>query len=152
MEVLITKQFLPLSIGEAWDFFSKPENLKEITPDSMGFDITSDYIDEEMYPGMIITYKVSPLLNIPLDWMTEITHIKKPFYFIDNQKKGPFAVWHHQHHFSETEGGVQMKDIVHYAAPLGILGLPVEKTIIKKRVTNIFDYRYKILEAYFGNG
>jgi len=152
MEVLITKQFLPLGINEAWDFFSKPGNLKKITPDYMGFDITSDYIEEEMYPGMIITYKVRPLLNIPLNWATEITHVKKPYYFVDNQKRGPFAVWHHQHHFEEVEGGVQMEDIVHYAAPLGILGLPVEKTIIKQRVKHIFDYRYKILEEYFKNG
>jgi len=151
MEVLITNQFLPIGIKEAWEFFSKPGNLKAITPGYMGFDVTSDYNDEEMYPGMIITYKVKPLLNIPLNWMTEITHVKKPYYFIDNQKKGPFALWHHQHHFQEVNGGVVMKDILHYAAPMGILGLPVEKTIVRKRVQQIFDYRYKVLEERFGN-
>ncbi len=152
MEVLVTNQFLPIGIDEAWEFFSKPGNLKEITPSYMGFDITSDYNTNEMHAGMIITYKVRPLFNIPLNWMTEIMHVEKPWFFVDNQKKGPFSIWHHQHHFQEVNGGINMKDIVHYAAPMGILGLPVEKTIIKKRVQHIFDHRYKVLEDHFGNG
>ena len=93
----ITK--LPLNVEKAWQFFSNPKNLKEITPDYMGFNITSEFLKEEMYPGMIITYKVTPLLKIPMRWMTEITQVKENNYFIDEQRVGPYAIWHHQHHF-----------------------------------------------------
>ena len=150
MDKIIREQFIPLNINDAWNFFSRPENLKKITPPYMGFDITSEIPESGMYPGMIITYKVKPLLNISLNWMTEITHVKAPYFFVDNQKKGPFGMWHHQHHFKEVSGGVVMKDIIHFAAPLGILGLPVEKLIIRKRVEDIFNYRYKVLEKMFG--
>ena len=149
MDKIIREQFVPLNIKEAWDFFSRPENLKKITPPYMGFDITSEVPESGMYPGMIITYKVKPLLNIPLNWMTEITHVKEPYFFVDNQKKGPFAIWHHQHHFREVPDGVVMKDIIYFAAPLGILGLPAEKLIIRKQVEGIFDYRYEVLEKMF---
>lgn len=149
MDKIIREQFVPLNIKEAWDFFSRPENLKKITPPYMGFDITSEVPESGMYPGMIITYKVKPLLNIPLNWMTEITHVKEPYYFVDNQKKGPFAIWHHQHHFREVPDGVVMKDIIYFAAPFGILGLPAEKLIIRKQVEGIFDYRYEVLEMMF---
>lgn len=149
MQVHKSKQFLPLNLEESWDFFSRPENLSKITPPSMGFHITSGYNDGEMYAGMIITYKVRPLLKIPLNWMTEITHVRKPYYFIDNQKKGPFALWHHQHHFQEVDNGVLMRDIVHYAAPLGFLGVPIENWVIKKRVEEIFTYRRRVLENMF---
>ena len=150
MDYLIREQFLPMNIDEAWDFFSKPDNLKKITPPYMGFDITSEPADGEMYEGQIITYKVKPLLNIPLNWMTEITNVKKPYYFVDNQKKGPFSIWHHQHHFKEVEGGVIMKDIIYFAAPLGILGLPAEKLIVRKRVEEIFRYRFEVLKEMLG--
>lgn len=150
MEVLKTIQFLPVSIAEAWDFFSNPANLKTITPSFMGFDITSDYMGERMYQGMIITYKVMPLLNVPVNWVTEITHVREPWFFVDNQKSGPFKYWHHQHIFEEVEGGTQMTDIVNYAVPFGFLGRAVEHMIIRHRVGGIFDYRYKKLEELFG--
>src|SRR5690349_17354727 len=94
---LIKTQKLPASLQEVWDFISSPANLKEITPPHMGFVVTSNSGPEKMYPGMIITYKVSPLLNIPLDWITEITQVKELDYFIDEQRLGPYAMWHHQH-------------------------------------------------------
>lgn len=139
---LETKQLLPITLDEAWDFFSSPHNLKEITPDHMGFHITSGN-QGKMYPGMLITYIVTPLLGIKMRWCTEITQVEKNKYFIDEQRFGPYNMWHHQHHFKEVEGGVEMTDIVHYGIPLGILGQVVNALFVKKQLKEIFDYRAK---------
>lgn len=149
MNQLITRQKLPVTLEEAWKFFSSPANLEEITPPDMNFVITTRPSDV-MYPGMIITYKVTPLFGIKLNWMTEITHVKEKVYFIDNQKAGPFKIWHHQHHFKPVEGGIEMVDIITYAAPFGILGRWAEALMVDKRVKHIFEYRKKILEERFG--
>jgi len=116
----------------------------------MRFDITSISQDARMYPGMIITYIVSPIMNIPFNWVTEITLVNEPFYFVDNQKSGPFKFWHHQHFFKEVPAGVEMTDIVNYAAPFDPISRPIENTIVKKRVEMIFDFRFKKLEEMFG--
>ena len=137
---LESKQFLPISIEKAWDFFSSPENLKEITPDHMGFHITSNN-QRKMYPGMLITYIVSPLLGIKMRWCTEITQVVEHKYFIDEQRFGPYNLWHHQHHFKVVEGGVEMTDIVHYGIPLGILGQIANSIFVKKQLAEIFTYR-----------
>jgi ligand-binding SRPBCC domain-containing protein len=142
MHQLKRKVILKHSLEEAWRFFSNPKNLKIITPDYMGFDITSE-LDEEMYEGMIISYKVSPLLGIKMDWMTEITHIKDKTFFVDEQRIGPYKLWHHQHHFKQVENGVEMTDIVHYAAPMGFLGKAVEPFLVRPKLKEIFDYREK---------
>lgn len=145
---LRTQQNLPVSIEDAWKFFSNPENLARITPSKLGFEITSGRF-EKMYQGMIITYKVKPLLNIPLRWVTEITHMKEPFYFVDEQRFGPYKFWHHQHIFEETDNGVLMKDIVNYSLPFGFLGKIVNKLVVANNVKDIFSYRKKILEKMF---
>lgn len=150
MQTLQRTQVLPISIGEAWDFFSNPKNLKIITPEFMRFDITSISKDSRMYPGMIITYIVSPILHIPFNWVTEITHVNEPHYFVDNQKSGPFKFWHHQHFFKEVPSGIEMTDIVNYAAPFDHISRPIEKTIVRQRVGMIFDFRYKKLNEMFG--
>jgi len=149
MKTLKRIQILPISLPVAWDFFSDPKNLKKITPPYMGFDITSELHEGKMYQGMIITYKVSPFLGIPVDWVTEITHVEEPAFFVDNQKSGPFKYWHHQHIFKETEGGIEMTDIVNYAAPVPLIGTWLEKLMIERRVNEIFDYRFKVLEKLF---
>ena len=149
MNVLITTLRLPMTIEQAWEFFSRPENLQKITPPDMQFKITSE-MPQKMYAGMIITYTVRPLFNIPVQWMTEITHIEAQNYFIDNQKSGPFRIWHHQHHFREIEGGVEMTDIVNYAAPFGFLGRIAERLVVERRVKGIFEFRKKRLEEMFG--
>ena len=151
MQTLQRTQVLPISINEAWDFFSNPKNLKVITPEFMRFDITSISKDSRMYPGMIITYIVSPIMNIPFNWVTEITHVNEPHYFVDNQKSGPFKFWHHQHFFKEVPSGVEMTDIVNYAAPFDPISRPIEKTIVRQRVEMIFDFRYKKLNEMFGH-
>jgi ligand-binding SRPBCC domain-containing protein len=149
--VLKTEQKIPISLDEAWDFFSSPLNLAKITPPDMGFVVTSDYAaDAKVYTGMIITYKISPLLGIKMDWMTEITHVADKQYFVDEQRFGPYALWHHQHHFKEIEGGVQMNDILHYAIPYGFIGTIANNVFVGKEVNRIFAYREKAIEKLFG--
>ncbi|MCX6199053.1 MAG: SRPBCC family protein [Bacteroidetes bacterium] len=147
---LNTTQKLPASIHQVWDFISSPINLKEITPEHMGFRVTGNTGLEKMYPGMIISYKVSPLFGIKLDWMTEITQVKELEYFVDEQRIGPYTMWHHQHKIEPIEGGVLMTDIVTYQPPLGFLGAIANSLIIKKQLKEIFDYRTVALEKRFG--
>ena len=147
---LTKTQKLPASIDEVWNFISSPENLKEITPEEMGFTVTSNSGSDKMYPGMIITYKVSPLLGIKMDWMTEITTVKDHQYFIDEQRFGPFKFWHHEHHFEEIDGGVLMKDRLSYGIPFGFIGQIANAIIVDKQTQGIFDYREKAVEEMFG--
>lgn len=144
------KTILPISIDEAWDFFSSPKNLAKITPPKMGFVITCDFNDEKMYPGMLITYKVSPLLGIKMDWCTEITHVDDKKYFVDEQRFGPYSMWHHQHHFKAVEGGVEMIDIIDYAIPMGVLGRLMNSILISSEIENIFSFREKKIKELYG--
>lgn len=148
MKVLRSEQFLPISIQEAWDFFSSPKNLNEITPEEMTFKITS-VVPDKMYEGLFITYKIAPMLNIPMDWVTEITHVKEPFYFVDEQRKGPYNIWHHEHHFKEVPGGVLMTDILHYDVGKSIFGWMASKMFVDRMVKNIFTYREEKLNILF---
>jgi ligand-binding SRPBCC domain-containing protein len=145
-----TVQKIPISLEKAWDFFSNPANLQAITPDNMGFKVISKHHGDTMYAGQIIEYNVKPVLNIPLYWMTEITQVKDKKYFIDEQRFGPYSLWHHQHHFKAIEGGVEMTDIVHYKNPLGILGRLANTFFVKKKLDTIFNYRYQKVEELFG--
>ncbi len=142
-------QNLPISIDEAWEFFSNPNNLKVITPEWLNFKITSR-LPEKMYPGMIISYKVHPLLGIPKAWVTEITHVYEPYYFVDEQRFGPYKMWHHQHHFKEKENGVEMIDIVDYALPFDPFSRPINSLLVEKKVKEIFKFREKKLGLLFG--
>ena len=148
---LIKIQQVPTTINEIWDFISSPSNLKEITPEHMGFIVTGDTGKEKMYPGMIITYKVSPLLGIKLNWVTEITQVKDKEYFVDEQRIGPYSMWHHEHKIEAVEGGVLMTDIVTYQPPMGILGAIGNMLFIKKQLQDIFDYRTMVLEKRYKN-
>jgi ligand-binding SRPBCC domain-containing protein len=147
---LKTVQHIPVSIEKAWDFFSNPANLQAITPSHLGFQIISQHHGDKMYAGQIIEYKVHPLLNIPLYWMTEITHVDHQKCFVDEQRFGPYSLWHHQHHFKEVEGGVEMTDIVHYKLPLFWLGDIAQALFVKKQLKGIFDYRFEAVEKLFG--
>jgi ligand-binding SRPBCC domain-containing protein len=148
---LQTEQFIPISLAEAWDFFSSPANLAKITPEHMGFNIISKHHGEKMYAGQIIEYTVKPLMGIPLYWMTEITHVQEGTYFVDEQRFGPYIMWHHQHHFKEVSGGVVMTDIVHYKIPLGFLGDIANWLFVKKQLQGIFDFRFKAVIDKWGN-
>jgi ligand-binding SRPBCC domain-containing protein len=145
-----TIQKIPISLDAAWDFFSSPANLKEITPDNLGFNIISQHHGDKMYAGQIIEYTVKPVLGIPLYWMTEITHVEDKKYFVDEQRYGPYSMWHHQHNFKAVEDGVEMTDIVHYKLPFWLLGDIANTLFVKKQLKAIFDYRYKIVEHRFG--
>ena len=148
---LIRIQRLPIPLDRAWDFFSSPLNLKEITPPHMGFHVTSDpAFLEKMYAGQIITYTVKPLLGIPLFWMTEITHVEPGQFFVDEQRVGPYKIWHHQHHFKPVPGGVEMTDLVHYKILPGWLGNAANLLFVRRQLDDIFDYREKKLEEMFG--
>jgi ligand-binding SRPBCC domain-containing protein len=144
------EQFLPVSLDEAWEFFSHPKNLAVMTPEYLNLKFTNELFGDGMYPGQVITYKVKPLLGIPMFWMTEITHVVPGKFFVDEQRFGPYALWHHQHHFEAVEGGVMMTDIVHYKAPLGFLGDIAVSLFIKKQLNEIFDFRKKKVTELFG--
>lgn len=141
---------MPISLEEAWDFFSKPDNLKDITPNNLGFVIRSKHHGPRMYAGQVIEYTVSPVLGIPLYWMTEITHVQDKQFFVDEQRFGPYSLWHHQHHFEEVEGGVKMTDIVHYKLPLWWLGDIAHVLFVKAQLRQIFSFRYQKTEELFG--
>lgn len=145
-----TIQKIPISIEEAWEFFSNPSNLASITPANLGFNIISKHHGEKMYPGQIIEYKVSPVLSIPLYWMTEITQVKEGVYFVDEQRFGPYQLWHHQHHFQAIESGVQMRDLVHYKIPLGWIGDLAHSLFVKKQLEHIFSFRFQVIERKWG--
>ncbi|MBL7872942.1 MAG: SRPBCC family protein [Cyclobacteriaceae bacterium] len=143
------KQVLPISLDDAWDFFSNPKNLSKITPGEMGFDIQYISGGNKTYPGQIITYKIKILGGVRVTWVTEITHVGDKNYFVDEQRFGPYALWHHQHHFSTTDAGVEMIDEVNYAIPFGLIGQLAHWLFVERQVNAIFDHRYNVLETYF---
>ncbi|MBV8254526.1 MAG: SRPBCC family protein [Chitinophaga sp.] len=142
-------QVIPASPEAVWAYFSSPEHLAEITPGYMRFRVTSKPFQGDIYPGQIITYKISPILGIPLNWMTEITHVKEHRYFVDEQREGPYKIWHHQHHFEKVPNGVLMHDLVHYQMPLGILGSFAHGLSVKQQLNDLFTYRAGQIEAKF---
>lgn len=143
-------QKIPSDIETVWDFISNPANLKLITPGYMRFEMTGPKQPEKMYPGMIITYIVCPVMRIPMKWVTEITHVENGKYFVDEQRIGPYALWHHQHKIESIEGGVLMTDIITYAPPYGFLGALANKLFIRKKLNQIFSFRTKAIEQKFG--
>ena len=144
-----TFQNLPITCDQAWDFLSDPNNLKTITPDYMGFEILGG-AEKKMYAGQIIQYIVTPVMGIPTKWVTEITHVKEGEYFVDEQRFGPYALWHHKHFIRPIENGVEMEDIIDYKIPFGTLGRLAHPIIVKPKLNEIFDYRQKKLIELFG--
>ncbi|MBK8600617.1 MAG: SRPBCC family protein [Flavobacterium sp.] len=142
-------QNLPITLTEAWDFLSDPKNLKTITPDYMGFIIESG-ADRPMFPGQIIQYIVTPVMGIKTKWVTEITHVHNKQYFVDEQRFGPYDLWHHKHFIKEIPGGVEMEDIIDYKLPMGWIGQLVHPFIVKPKLDEIFEYRRKKLIELFG--
>ena len=144
-----TKQNLPISVKEAWEFLSSPNNLAEITPKYMNFKILSG-ANKSIFAGQIIQYKVTPVLGITLKWVTEITQVKQNEYFVDEQRFGPYSLWHHKHFIKEIDGGIEMEDIVDYKIPFGFLGQIAHSLFIEKKLRQIFNYREKKLVKLFG--
>ena len=149
MYTLHKTQKLPLTLQEAWDFISDPKNLAVITPSSMGFKTLSGD-ERKMFAGQIIHYKVTPVFNIKMEWVTEITHVADKSFFVDEQRYGPYKFWHHKHFLQEIPGGVEMEDIVHYKLPMGIFGKMAHPFLVKPKLEEIFEYRQKKLIELFG--
>ncbi len=148
---ITTVQKLPISLEKAWEFLSSPYNLKVITPPNMGFEILNGVKEtDKMFAGQIIVYNITPLPLYKTEWVTEITHVKEGEYFIDEQRFGPYALWHHKHHLTVIEGGVLMTDTIHYKLPFGWLGQIANTLMVKKQLKKIFDFRHSTLEKLFG--
>ncbi|MGD9331871.1 MAG: SRPBCC family protein [Desulfobacterales bacterium] len=141
-------QRLPIGLDQAWAFFSNPANLPLITPPWLNFTITSR-VPATIYPGLILTYRLSPAAGFAIPWVSEITHARAPRYFVDEQRSGPYRFWHHQHHLAAAPGGVQVIDTVHYSLPLGIFGLALHALWVKRRLDEIFSFRYHALDQLF---
>lgn len=141
-------QYLDSDIKSVWEFASSPKNLKKITPEYMLFNITSEN-QNKMYPGMIISYQVAPILKLKLNWVTEITHVIENKFFVDEQRIGPYALWHHQHLFEVVDKQVKMTDIVTYKPPFGVIGRLANTLFIKKQIQSIFEYRRKKMDQLF---
>jgi ligand-binding SRPBCC domain-containing protein len=144
-------QKIPASLEKTWEFFSNPKNLAEITPSFLNLKVTNEIYGDKAYPGQVLTYTVKPLLGISIEWMTEITHVEHMKMFVDEQRKGPYKLWHHQHHFKEIEGGVEMTDLVHYRVPFGPLGNMAHPLIVKNKLRDIFLYRFGRVNEIFGS-
>lgn len=147
---LVSVQHIPASLKETWDFFSDPKNLATITPPFLNLFITNEVFGEEVYPGQIMTYNVRPILGIKLEWMTEITHVEKQKMFVDEQRKGPYKLWHHQHHFKTANGNTEMMDLVHYRLPLSFLGEMMHPAV-ERKLLEIFTFRFKKIIELFGD-
>lgn len=141
-------QIVPSTMPIVWDFFSSPDNLSSITPPSMAFLITSPK-KQIMYEGMFITYIVKPLLGIPVSWVTEITKVEKFDYFIDEQRLGPYKIWHHEHHFKQSDNGIEIRDVLHYHIAGGFIGKLIDMLIVKSKILSIFEFRNKKIEELF---
>ncbi len=144
-------QFLPISIETAWNFFSNPYNLQQITPAWLDFKITNT-VSEKIHPGMIISYRLKTLFHMPTAWITEITHVNAPVFFVDEMRSGPYRFWHHGHRFIEKSKGVEIVDTVHYALKCGWLGQILHNMVIRAKLIEIFDYRQTALEVIFESG
>tara|TARA_B100000683_G_C12367420_1_gene505699 strand:+ start:158 stop:622 length:465 start_codon:yes stop_codon:yes gene_type:complete len=145
------EQILKSDLETIWNFVSSPKNLPRITPTYMNFNITSKDLKDDMYPGMLISYTVTPVLGIPMSWLTEITHVSDKKYFVDEQRYGPYAMWHHQHFIEPHKDGILMTDIVTYKMPLGILGRIAHWLFVKRQLNSIFNYRFQKMEEIFNS-
>ena len=139
-------QIVKMPLRQCWDFFSDPRNLEKLTPPSLGFRVRSE-LPPKVYPGLMIAYRVSPLLGVPMSWLTEIVQVEEPYYFVDEQRVGPYRLWHHEHHFREiSPGEVEVRDLIHYIPPLGPLGSIINALAIRPQLARIFDFRAEALE------
>ena len=142
------EQRLEKSVDEVWKFLSNPENLSRITPEEMDFKIVNMSIKNQTYAGQLISYRIGLFPGVRLNWLTEITHVNAPDYFVDEQRFGPYSFWHHQHILQEDEDGVTMIDEVNYAIPFGLIGQFIHWIFIKKKLNSIFNYRSDIIKKY----
>lgn len=147
---LYNQQFVPISKEAAWRFFSTPQNLQKITPDELDFSITSP--DEgKVYLGQIITYTIRLNKVFKMNWVTEITSLIHENCFVDEQRFGPYKMWHHRHTFEEVDGGVLITDVVHFKIPFSLIAPLAYRLFVKQNLKRIFSYRTEKLEELIGS-
>jgi len=146
---LYREQQLRSDMETVWRFFSSPINLSKITPANMRFTVLSKCDSETIFEGMIIDYRVAPVLGILLRWQTKITQVDQPGSFTDFQQMGPYKYWKHFHEFTPNQNGVLMKDRVDYELPFGIFGKIAHWAFVKRRLESIFNFRHEVLEKLF---
>ncbi len=147
---LFFEQKIPQPVEVVWDFIADPRNLRLITPPDMHMEIISQNLPSVIHPGLIISYTLRPLFGIKTLWLTEIKHLKEQEYFVDEQRAGPYKLWHHLHKLTPFEDHVLMSDVVTYQPPYGVFGSLVNTFFIRKRLSHIFEYRRDTLERKFG--
>ncbi len=149
MYTIEREQKIQCTLQEAWRFFSTPKNLSKITPPAMNFKIMTN-VPDDIHEGLKIMYRVTPLPLFRTKWVSEITTVEKERQFVDMQLTGPYRVWIHTHIFEPTDDGkVLMKDKVEYALPMGFLGKLAHQLFVRKKLENIFSYRFKAVEERF---
>jgi ligand-binding SRPBCC domain-containing protein len=149
IHVLDSSQIIKASIERAWEFFSNPHNLAKITPPELDFTVLTA-LPERIHSGMMIEYRVRPLLGIPVRWLTEITHVEPGKFFVDEQRIGPYRIWHHEHHFKPLDGErIEMTDRVTYVLPFAPFGDLMHPFLVKPQLAKIFGFREKAVNALF---
>ncbi|KAA5534447.1 SRPBCC family protein [Taibaiella lutea] len=147
--LLKRETLISADIHAAWAFFSNPENLAKLSPEYLHFQIIHCPETKEVYTGMKIEYKVSPLMKIPMKWESLIQDVIPLRQFKDIQTKGPYKVWEHTHLFESTENGVLMKDNILYEMPFGFLGNWANRLFVAKQLNELFDYRTEKIKMLF---
>jgi ligand-binding SRPBCC domain-containing protein len=142
------EQWISRPIEEVFAFFADAKNLEAITPPWLDFRILSPE-PITTRAGARIAYRLR-WRRLPLRWVTEIAEWAPPFRFVDVQRRGPYALWHHTHGFETQEGGTRMRDHVRYALPLGPLGLLMHRLAVRRDVEAIFAYRASRVNDIFG--
>jgi ligand-binding SRPBCC domain-containing protein len=150
IHTLRSKQVITATLAQAWDFFTCPHNLAKITPSSLGFEITSQDLPDSIYEGMMIEYRVRPMLGIPITWLTEITHVRDGQYFVDEQRIGPYRIWHHEHWFRDLgDNQIELSDLVTYTLPFHPFGELVHPVLVAPQLRRIFAHREQAVKALF---
>jgi ligand-binding SRPBCC domain-containing protein len=150
IHTLQIRQRLQATRLQCWDFFADPRNLAKITPPDLSFVVKSE-LPPRIYAGLMIEYRVRPLLGIPLTWLTEIAHVREGESFVDEQRVGPYALWHHEHHFTDLgDGSTEMTDKVTYRLHFSPFSEFVHPWLVKPQLDKIFAYREKVVDELFG--
>lgn len=143
------RQELQMSIEHAWQFFSSPHNLNQITPSFFSVDITSP-VPDDIYEGLMISYRMKAVLGIPMAWLSEVSHCEKPKRFIYQQRVGPFHFWSHEVSFTSNGEHTVLEDIVFYSMRWSWLGYLLHVLVIDNKLKRIFDVRQDYLLANWG--
>jgi ligand-binding SRPBCC domain-containing protein len=148
---LYREQLVRASLADTWKYFSNPKNLRHITPRELGFRVVTADLPDEIYPGLFIEYKVSPILRIPLTWVTEITHVEAGKMFADEQRIGPYRIWSHKHFFRKDGRFTHMTDRVDYALPAIPLASVANALVVRPKLEHIFNFRKAVVDSLFSD-